>query len=70
MLELDAGGHESIAVIRACLSSHPQTCAHHCGSGGERRYPICAFGGGVTISSEDHDGVMENVSIVVDCIRL
>ena len=42
----------SIAVIGTRLSPHPETGPHHRGSGGERRDPVSASGGGVAISTK------------------
>ncbi len=55
--ELDAGDDEPNAVIGPRVSPRPETGAHDCGSGGERRYPICASGGNVEVLAEVDNGL-------------
>jgi len=47
---LDAFGDDAVESVSARLSPHPQTCAYDCGSGGERRDPVRASGGGAAPS--------------------
>jgi len=47
------------------MSLHPETIMHYRGSGGERGYPVTAFGGGVAISPEVDDELKKQLMLQI-----